>query len=318
MKVVFFGSPDFAVASLEALLSSRHEVIGVVTQPDRPSGRGLKLEAPAVKKAIDGKSIPLIQPEKVNSQDTYDFLDRLQPDILCVVAYGGFLGKKLLTGRRFPPVNVHPSLLPDLRGAAPMQWALIRGYERTGVTTQFMVREMDAGDVLLQTETAIGPDENAKELHDRLRIEGGNLLVRTLDLLEEGKIQPRAQDPTKATFAPLLTKDQGMVRWNEFSAQAAHNLIRGLYPWPGAFTFLNKKRVKLLRSKLAAPSEEPSRPGTFQFRDGRLFVSCAEGVLEILELQLEGKRAMLPLEFVNGIKGMGFAEGTLCFEVENA
>lgn len=318
MRVVFFGSPDFAVASLEALLASKHEVIGVVTQPDRPAGRGLKLEAPAVKRAIEGKSIPLIQPEKVNSTETYQFLDELNPEILCVVAYGGFLGQKLLTGRRFPPVNVHPSLLPDLRGAAPMQWALIRGYKKTGVTTQFMVREMDAGDVLLQVETPIDPNENAKDLHDRLRVVGGDLLVRTLDGLESGSVQPKPQDSQKATFAPLLTKEQGLVKWNSANAQNIHDLIRGLYPWPGAFTVLNKKRVKLLRSRVARHDGKNERPGSLQFRDGKLFVPCADGLLEILELQLEGKRAMLPVEFANGIKGMGFAEGTLYFEVDNA
>lgn len=317
MKVVFFGSPDFAVASLEALLSSKHEVVGVVTQPDRPAGRGLKLEAPAVKKAVAGKAIPLIQPEKVNSQETYDFLDRLSPDILCVVAYGGFLGKKLLTGRRFPPVNVHPSLLPDLRGAAPMQWALIRGYQETGVTTQFMVKEMDAGDVLLQAKSEIGPNETAKDLHDRLRLVGGELLVRTLDLLDQGTLRPRPQNPDNATFAPLLTKEQGLIRWASSSAKTIHNMTRGLYPWPGAFTLLNKKRVKLLRSKVAPAVQSSGRPGCLEFRHGQLFVPCAEGVLEILELQLEGKRAMLPTEFANGIKGMSFAGETPCFEVEN-
>jgi methionyl-tRNA formyltransferase len=176
VKVVFFGSPEFAVASLEALLASHHQVVGVVTQPDRPAGRGLKLEPPAVKVLALKHNLPIHQPEKVNCQETYDFLDRLDPDILTVIAYGGFLGKKLLEPRRFPPVNVHPSLLPDLRGAAPMQWALLRGYPATGVTTQFMVKEMDAGDVLLQTNDPIGEDENAAELQNRLKRRPGRRL----------------------------------------------------------------------------------------------------------------------------------------------
>ena len=148
MRVVFFGSPDFALGSLEALLGSGHQVVGVVTQPDRPAGRGLQTTPPPVKVRAAAAAIPILQPEKVNSQATYDFLSALKPDILVVVAYGEFLGEKLLKHCRFPPVNVHPSLLPDLRGAAPVQWALLRGYRRTGITTQFMQKEMDAGDVL--------------------------------------------------------------------------------------------------------------------------------------------------------------------------
>ena len=300
MKVVFFGSPDFAVASLEALLASHHEVVGVVTQPDRPAGRGLKMEPPAVKVLALKHNLPILQPEKVNCEDTYRFLDELDPDILTVIAYGGFLGAKLLAPRRFPPVNVHPSLLPDLRGAAPMQWAVLRGYPSTGVTTQFMVKEMDAGDVLLQTQDPIGENETAKELQDRLRLVGGALLVKTLDGLADGSIQPRAQDGSKATFAPLLTKEQGLLRFTTTDAATLHNQVRGLFPWPGAYSFLQGKRVKVLRS---LPSTQAPRgfPGTFWFEGERLFVSCHGGTLEILELQPEGKRAMLPREFANGI-----------------
>lgn len=283
-----------------------------MTQPDRPAGRGLQLEAPAVKKALAGRNIPLIQPVKVNSQETYDFLGKLQPDILCVVAYGGFLGEKLLKFCRFPPVNVHPSRLPDLRGAAPMQWAVLRGYSSTGVSTQFMVKAMDAGDVILQTTNPIGPDETSKELQERLRLVGGRLLVETLDLLEAGKASPKAQDETKATFAPLLTKEQGLVRWSEQDAPTVHNLIRGLYPWPGAFTLLNKKRIKLLRSKLL-PDTHGASPGELVWREGRLIVGCSSGAVELLELQPEGRRAILPEEFVNGMKGAG---SHLRFEVE--
>lgn len=312
MRVVFLGSPNFAVYSLEALVRSKHKVVGVITQPDRPAGRGLGLEAPAIKKVLAGMNIPLIQPEKVNSEETYAFLESLHPDVLCVVAYGGFLGERLLKTGKYPPINVHPSLLPDLRGAAPMQWAILRGYTRTGVSTQFMVKAMDAGDLLLQTEIDVGPDETSKELQDRLRVVGGDLLVETLDRLERGEIAPRPQDHSKATGAPLLTKEQGLVRWTEDDAATVHNLIRGLYPWPGAYAILNKKRIKLLRSKIGS-SKGSGSPGTLEYRDGRLFAACASGCVEILELQPEGKRPMLPEEFVNGMKGMGFYP--LIFEV---
>lgn len=303
MKCVFFGSPEFAVASLEALLASEHQVLGVVTQPDRPAGRGMKLEPPAVKKLALQHNLPILQPEKVNCEETYAFLERLQPEILVVVAYGGFLGKRLLSWGKFPPVNVHPSLLPDLRGAAPMQWSVLRGYRDTGVTTQFMVKEMDAGDVLLQVPATIGPDETSKELQDRLKVVGGELIVKTLTGLADGSVKPHPQDGSKATFAPLLTKEQGLARFSAESASTIHNQVRGLYPWPGAYTFHQGKRVKLLRSKL---STEPSRgePGSFWFNGDRLFVACRTGTLELLEVQPEGKRAVLPREFENGINNL--------------
>ncbi len=303
MKCVFFGSPEFALGSLEALLASRHQVLGIVTQPDRPSGRGLSLEPPAVKKRALPLGLPIHQPEKVNCQETYDFLEKLRPDILLVVAYGGFLGARLLSFCKTPPVNVHPSLLPDLRGAAPVQWALLRGYAKTGITTQFMVKEMDAGDVLVQEEYALTESDNARDLLARFGAEGGKLLVRTLDGIEAGSIVPRAQDPAKATFAPLLAKENGVLKFSESDAWTIHNQIRGLFPWPGAYGFVNKKRVKVLRSAPAKDEPRRGEPGSFWLRDERMFVACRDGTLEILELQPEGKRAMLPREFENGMKG---------------
>jgi len=302
MKCVFFGSPDFALGSLEALLASKHEVVGVVTQPDRPAGRGLKLEPPAVKKHVLPLGIPLHQPEKVNSADTFAFLESLHPDILVVVAYGGFLGSKLLTFCRLPPVNVHPSMLPDLRGAAPVQWALLNGYRKTGITTQFMAKEMDAGDVLLQEEFPVSESDNAKNLLERFGIEGGRLLVRTLDGLEAGTLKHRPQNAAQATFAPLLTKEHGLLKFSESNAWTIHNQVRGLFPWPGAYAYVNKKRVKILRSAMARGEPHLGAPGAFWFKNERMFVACGEGVVEILELQPEGKRAMLPREFESGMK----------------
>lgn len=304
MRCVFFGSPDFALGSLDALLASRHQVVGVVTQPDRPAGRGLKMEPPPVKKAAQALGLPIHQPEKVNCEETYQFLRSLRPDILAVVAYGGFLGAKLLQfcGKHCP-VNVHPSLLPDLRGAAPVQWALLRGYRRTGVTTQCMVKEMDAGDILLQEEFSIDEQENGKELLARLSLEGGRLLVSTLDGLEAGTLQGKPQNHAQATFAPLLSKEAGLIRFQEYDAWKVHNQVRGLFPWPGAYAFINKKRVKVLRAALARKEQAMGAPGAFWFENERMLVACAEGVLEILELQPEGKRAMLPQEFESGMKG---------------
>jgi methionyl-tRNA formyltransferase len=302
MRCVFFGSPEFALGSLEALLASRHKVVGVITQPDRPSGRGLKLEPPPVKKQALALGLPIHQPEKVNAEATYAFLESLRPDILAVVAYGEFLGARLLSFCLFPPVNVHPSLLPDLRGAAPVQWALLRGYRRTGVSTQLMAKEMDAGDLLLQEEFEVGEQENAKGLLEKLSAEGGRLLVRSLDGLEDGTLPPRPQNHAQATFAPLLTKENGLLRFAESDAWTAHNQIRGLFPWPGAYGCINKKRVKVLRSAMARGEPHLGAPGAFWFREGRLFVACREGVLELLQLQPEGRPAMLPREFAGGMK----------------
>ncbi|HEY8280694.1 MAG TPA: methionyl-tRNA formyltransferase [Bdellovibrionota bacterium] len=283
-------------------MSSKHQVVGVITQPDRPAGRGMKLEPPPVKTHALKAGLPILQPEKVNSDTTYKFLNSLRPDVLAVVAYGEFLGAELLNCCPFKAVNVHPSLLPDLRGAAPVQWALIRGYRKTGVTTQVMSEKMDAGDILLQKEFEVGETECAKSMLERLSPECGKLLVLTLDGLAAGSITPRKQNPSQATFAPILKKEDGLVKFNECNAWTAHNRIRGLHPWPGAYSFINKKRVKILRSTMARGQQPQSGPGSFWMDSGHMYVVCQEGVLEILELQPEGKRAMLPKEFENGIR----------------
>ncbi|MGZ3650977.1 MAG: methionyl-tRNA formyltransferase [Bdellovibrionota bacterium] len=307
MRCVFFGSPEFALGSLEALLASKHQVVGFVTQPDRPAGRGLQPVACAVKRRAAVTGLPILQPEKVNSEVTYGFLSGLNPDILVVVAYGEFLGLRLLEFCGRPPVNVHPSLLPDLRGAAPVQWALLRGYRRTGITTQLMALEMDAGDILLQEEFPVSETDSAKDLLDRFSVEGGRLLVKTLDGLAAGTITPRPQNHAQVTFAPMLAKEKGLVKFADSDAWTTHNQVRGLYPWPGAYAFLGQKRVKILRTAMARGQTHLGAPGAFWFQGDRMFVACRDGVLEILELQPEGKRPLKPKEFENGIKGAGIA-----------
>ena len=305
MKCVFFGSPEFGAASLRALLASHHQVLGVITQPDRPAGRGLKLEMPAVKKVALEHSLPIFQADKINTEETITWLKEKNPDVLVVVAFGAFLGEKLLRFCKHPPINVHPSLLPDLRGAAPMQWSVLRGYKNTGVSTQFMAKAMDAGDILLQVNATIGANETSGELSERLKLVGGDLLVETLTKLERGEIQPKPQNQEAATFAPMLVKEQGLVKWNTLTVHEAHDLVRGLHPWPGAYATVAGKRVKLLRS--AIPPETVFRnaklsPGEFYASGSSIFVRCKDVCLEILELQPEGKRPMLPREFVNGMK----------------
>jgi len=220
-----------------------------------------------------------------------------------VVAYGEFLGERLLKYCGRPPVNVHPSLLPDLRGAAPVQWALLRGYRRTGITTQFMAKEMDAGDVLLQEEYPIGENETSRDLFERFSAEGGKLLVKTLDAIEADAIEPRPQNHSQATFAPMFAKDKGLVDFTASDAWTVHNQIRGLFPWPGAYAFVGGKRVKLLRTLMARGQPHLGSAGSFWFDQHRMFVACREGVLEMLEVQPEGKRPMAPKEFENGLKG---------------
>lgn len=304
MKVVFFGSPDFAVASLQALLDSNHIVTGVITQPDRPKGRGMKMGQPPVKELALKHGLPIFQPEKVNQPETFDFLKTIEADIFAVVAYGGFLGTKLLGYCKHAPVNVHPSLLPELRGAAPMNWTLINGLEKTGVTTQCMVKQMDAGPVIMQTTDTLSGDETTVDLHEKYKVVGGDLLVQTLDAIENGTASYTEQDESNATFAPLLDKKMGNVDWQK-PAQTIYNLWRGLTPWPGIFSFYDGKRLKLNKVHIAQNDEAPMQlasPGDLIPYGDALFVQTGEGFLSLDEVQLEGKKAVLPKEFCNGMK----------------
>lgn len=306
MRVLFLGSPEFAVPSLNIILeSNNHEIVGVITQPDRPAGRGMKLKSPAVKEAILDHNLPLLQPESINATETIDWMTGLQPDILVVVAYGEFLGKKVLQMCRYQPVNVHPSLLPQLRGAAPIQWTLLHGHVTGGVTTQYMVSKMDAGDVLLQTTTPIAEHETAADLHDRMAKLGADLLLQTLDQIEAATITPTPQIEANATFAPLLKKEDGAIAWEQ-SSLSIHNRVRALHPWPGAFTTWNGQMVKIRRTSLVDSTQFPPQrcaPGAFIVHRDNILVATGDGWLAVHEVQPSGKRPMLPAEFANGIRG---------------
>lgn len=299
------GSPEFAVPSLSALLASQHKVVGVITQPDRPAGRGMQLQASPIKQLALKHKIPLFQPEKLNSQATLDILSEWGPQLITVVAYGEFLGERILKFCSQHPVNVHPSLLPDLRGAAPMQWALLRGYKKTGVSTQFMAKQMDAGDIILQVPYEIPENENYEEMSTKLSRIGADLLVETCNLIECGKANPKPQDHEKATLAPLLSKELGNICWQEENASAIHNKVRGLYPWPSAHTYFQGKRCKILATEMLPKSECPQKalaPGQFLLFGNHIFVRCADSWLKIIKIQPEGKRALLSQDFANGIK----------------
>lgn len=287
MRVIFMGTPDFAVPSLQALLDAGHEVCAVYTQPDKPRGRGHKLSPPPVKVLAQGHGLPVCQPATLRDAAVQQQLSALSPDLIVVVAYGKLLPQAVLDIPRYGCINVHGSLLPKYRGAAPIQWAVLDGQKVTGVTTMYMAAGMDTGDILLQKETPIGPEETSGELFDRLKDLGAQLLIDTLSQLEKGTLHPVPQDEAQATKAPMLQKEMSALDWS-LPARKLHDLIRGLNPWPCAVYTLEGRRVKLLGSQVA---EGSGTSGEARCVNGELMVFCGEGALRITLLQSpEGKR----------------------------
>jgi methionyl-tRNA formyltransferase len=298
-RIVFMGTPQFAVPALKALHTSRHEIVAVLTQPDRPKGRGRRLTPPPVKVAALELGYPVEQPGCIHKPDCLSFLTAKAPDLFVVIAFG-----RLLKPHHFaiPPhgvINVHASLLPRYRGPAPIQWALINGDRETGVTTMVMEEELDAGDMLLQARTAISSDDTAATLHDRLSEIGAQLLLDTLDQLATGRLDSIPQDPTAVTYAPLLTKKDGRIRWDQPTA-AIDAFIRGMTPWPGAFTFLGDLRLKLFKVR-PARLPQPAVPGTIipGFSD-EIRVATGDGALTVLEIQSASGRRMAASDFLKG------------------
>ncbi len=289
--IVFMGTPDFAVPSLEALYESDDPIVLVVTQPDRPKGRGLKLTAPPVKTIALSWGLPLAQPNTMKDPEFVKQLAELNPDLIVVVAYGLILPREVLDIPRLGTVNIHPSLLPRLRGAAPIQWSIISGDRVTGVTTMLMSERLDAGDILLRQEVEVRPDETAGVLHDRLADLGAKLLLKTVRGLKKGVITPHPQEGEKATYAGLLRKNDGLVRWSD-PAWAICNLVRGLDPWPGAFTLWKAKRLELFGCR-AVMEKTDRKPGEFiGMQDGCLAVATGEGFVTIREVHVEGRKRM--------------------------
>jgi len=296
MRVVFLGTPAFAVPTLEALLAAGHEVICVVTQPDRPRGRGRQLSASPVKEAALRHALPVYQPERVRRPEAVQHLAALAPDAMVVVGYGQIIPQSVID---LPPhgiINVHGSLLPKYRGAGPIQWAIANGETRTGVTTMRIDAGLDTGDMLLKAETDIGPDETAIELNARLATAGAALLVQTLASI--GSIVPEKQDPAQATYAPLLKKEDGLIGWHR-PAQAIHNRVRGFQPWPGAYTRFRGRQLHIWKSRVVAhDTGEPVEAGRLLLHPLR--VVCGEGALELIEVQLEGRNRIPAEAFTNG------------------
>jgi methionyl-tRNA formyltransferase len=298
-RIVFFGTPEFAIPTLDALLQSRHRVVAVVTQPDRPRGRGHRtLDAP-VKARAAAAELPILQPANLRDDGFLRQLRGLQLDLGVVAAYGKILTDAVLGLPRFGLINVHASLLPRHRGAAPVHRAIIAGDRETGVTIMRVVKALDAGPMLRAAERPIGADETSEELeHDLARL-GAQLLVSTLDDLVHGRVKELPQNDAEATYAPRLTKQDGVVDWS-LPAVRVHNLIRGLHPWPHAFTFLAGTRLILLRST-AAQEPHTADPGTILEAAGdRLVVGTGDGAIHLHQVQVEGKRAMTAREFLAG------------------
>lgn len=295
------GTPDFAVPCLESLIKSRHEVVAVFTQPDKKKGRGYKLALPPVKELALKHEIEVFQPETLNSEEILRVISELEPDLIVVVAYGKILPKAILELPERGCINVHGSLLPKYRGAAPIQWAVLNGEKVTGVTTMYMDEELDTGDILLRAKTQIGEDETSGELFDRLSSMGAELLLKTLQGLEKGDIIREKQDDKKASYAPMLSKSLSKIDWNR-PAAAVHNLVRGLNPWPVAETTLDGKVLKVYKTKPVLLENKSADPGEI-VGFSPFVVACCEGsAVEVLELQLESKKRMSSADFVRGYK----------------
>lgn len=308
MKILFMGTPDFAKESLEALYNAKYEILGVVTNPDKPKGRGMKMMASPVKQFAEEKGLNIYQPVKVkNNAEFIEEIKALNPDVICVVAYGKILPKEILEIPKLGCINVHGSLLPEYRGAAPIQWAVLNGDKETGITTMYMDVGMDTGDMILKEKVEIGEDETTGELWNRLSKIGGELLVKTLKQIEQGTA-PRIKQGENYTMAPMLNKEMAKIDWNEKSAIEIKNLVRGLNPIMGAYTFLNGKKIKFWKVAIATQKEimaqgmDILRNGTVMVSDPRdgLFIKAKDGIIKVLEIQGENAKRMLISDFLRG------------------
>lgn len=300
MKIIFFGSGEFAVKSIESLLNTGNRIELVVTQPDRPKGRHLELCPTRVKLLADKFKINIFQPENPNTKDSISFLKSYSPDIFIVISYGHILGRKLLEIPKLYPVNVHASLLPKYRGAAPINWAIINGEKQTGISIIRMNEKMDAGDIILDRKIDIDEDDDAISLEKKLSILAAEAIVEAVELINKGSNQFRRQDDSFATLAPKLKKGSGLIDWNE-CAESVLCKIRGLIPWPGAFTYYNGKLLKIWRARF---NERNSKfPGEIlELGNNKLVIGCGEGSIEIYELQFSSEKRLSVGQFVCGHK----------------
>jgi methionyl-tRNA formyltransferase len=296
MRLAFLGTPGFAVPTLEHIAAAGHQVSVVITQPDRPRGRGQQLAASPVKQAAMRLGLPLYQPERIRRPEALEYLRTLGAECMVVVGYGQIIPQSVIDLAPFGIINVHASLLPKYRGAGPIQWAIVNGETRTGVTTMRIDAGLDTGEMLLKADTEIGPEETAVELGERLAVMGAELLVRTLNCMIAGQIAGEKQDDAQATYAPLLKKEDGLIDWTR-PAQELHNRVRGLQPWPGAYTFFRGQKLHVWRTRVAHGGD--GEPGSV--RGVRpLLVQTGGGLLELVEVQSEGRKRVSAADFANG------------------
>ena len=299
MRIVFMGTPDFSVPCLHALIESKHDVVGVICQPDKPVGRKQIMTPPPVKQEAIAHNLRVLQPRSLRGGAGLAILEDLQPDLVIVVAYGKILPPDFLAYPKYGCVNVHASLLPRYRGASPIHWAIINGDQETGVTTMQMDAGMDTGDILLVIKVPINENDTAESLFETLSAVGAEAMMETIERIEAGTLTPVKQDDSRAVNVGLLTKDLGNIDWTQ-SALQIHNQIRGLYSWPGAYTFWNGDMLKIHKARLSAQTSSKA-PGTVVQTKGGLLVACGDGgCVELLEVQLAGKKRMDASAFLNG------------------
>ncbi len=314
MRILFMGTPDFARDSLEKLYDNGYEICGVVTTPDRPAGRGMKLLASPVKEYAIQKNLKVFQPEKIsNNTEFKEEIKNLNPDLVCVVSYGVILPKSFLNIPKLGCINVHPSMLPKYRGSAPIQWAVLNGDKTTGVTIMYLNEQMDAGDIINQKEVEIGSDETSGELWNRLSKIGADLLLHTVKEIEEGTAK-RISQPEEFTLAPMLNKEMSKINWNEKTAEEIKNLVRGLNPIMGTYTYLNSKKIKIWKvqklenkyfeEKFDCKDINKAKPGEVLLANEKtgLFIKATDGVISVLEIQAENAKKMNICDFLRGNK----------------
>lgn len=299
MKIVFMGTPEFAVPCLQKIIDEGHEVLGVVTQPDKPKGRGKKLSMPPVKELALKYDIPVYQPIKAREESFVETLKEINPELIVVVAFGQILPKSILDIPKLGCVNVHASLLPKYRGAAPLNWVIINGEEKTGVTTMYMDVGLDTGDMILKSEIPLNDEITAGELHDKMMIDGAEVLKETIDLIEQGKAPREKQNDENTCYSPIMDKSLGNIDWKK-SAKEIHNLVRGVNPWPSAYTSYENQTMKIWKTKVLNEKSN-NEPGTIISVDKEGIKVCtADNLILISEIQMSGKKRMIVSEYIKG------------------
>lgn len=301
MNVIFMGTPEFAVPTLKKLYENGHNIQLVVTQPDKPSGRGKKLKKSEVKEAAEQLNLQIFQPDKIKKTENIEELKKYNPDVIVVVAYGQILSKEILDMPKYGCINVHASLLPKLRGAAPLNWAIISGETHTGVTTMKMDVGLDTGDMLLKSQVDIDENMNVGELHDVLMEKGAELLIETLEKLERNELSPQKQDDLLSNYAPMLNNENRKIDWNK-SAKQIHNLIRGLSPWPTAYFMMEDKQVKVYESSYLNEKTNHETGYIIRANNEGIFVATGDGIVILKEIQMPGKNKMKVDSYLRGNK----------------